>query len=252
MSQPVTACLIIIGNEILSGRTQDKNLAWIAQELNETGVKLTEVRVVPDIEATIIDTLNECRAKFTYVFTTGGIGPTHDDITTVCIAKAFGVPVIDHPEAVAILEKHYTKEQLNPARLKMATTPEGASLIYNPVSAAPGFYIGNVFVMAGVPRIMQAMFGSVKSLLKGGQKTLSRATAAYVTEGVIAAQLTDIQNKFPSTDIGSYPFIKNQRLGTTLIVRTTDEKLLDAASADIKTMLLSYTQEVFDEDMAAA
>ena len=252
MSQPVTACLIIIGNEILSGRTQDKNLAWIAKELNETGVKLVEVRVVPDIEPTIIATVNECRARFGYVFTTGGIGPTHDDITSECIAKAFGVALVAHPEAVAILERHYTREQLNPARLKMAHVPEGANLIYNPVSAAPGFHIGNVFVMAGVPSIMQAMFGNIKPLLQGGAKTLSRATAAYVTEGVIAEALTKVQQRFANVDIGSYPFIRNQKLGTTLIARSTDAASLDAAIGEIRAMLLSYTQEVFDEDMAAA
>lgn len=249
---PVSACLIIIGNEILSGRTQDKNLAWIAAQLNETGVKLTEVRVIPDIEDTIIATINECRAKFAYVFTTGGIGPTHDDITSACIARAFGVPLERNAEAESILERHYTREQLNEARLKMADIPKGAALIYNPVSAAPGFHIGNVYVMAGVPRIMQAMFDNIKSTLHGGAKTQARALAAYVTEGVIAADLTAIAKSIPDVDIGSYPFIRNQRLGTTLIARATEAALLDSTTAQLKAMLLSHTEEVFEEDLASA
>jgi molybdenum cofactor synthesis domain-containing protein len=249
---PVSACLIIIGNEILSGRTQDKNLAWLAQQLNETGVKLTEVRVIPDIEATIIATVNECRAKFSYVFTTGGIGPTHDDITSACIARAFGVTLERNAEAEAILERHYTREQLNDARLKMADIPAGASLIYNPVSAAPGFRIGNVFVMAGVPRIMQAMFANIQSTLEGGAKTESRTLAAYITEGTIAADLTAIANNWPQVDIGSYPFIRNQRLGTTLILRATDTAQLNEAAAQVKAMLLTHTQEILEEDLASA
>lgn len=249
---PVSACLIIIGNEILSGRTQDKNLAWLAQQLNETGVTLTEVRVIPDIEATIIATVNECRAKFSYVFTTGGIGPTHDDITSACIARAFGVALERNAEAEAILERHYTREQLNDARLKMADIPAGASLIYNPVSAAPGFRIENVFVMAGVPRIMQAMFASIQSTLEGGAKTESRTLAAYVTEGTIAADLTAIANGWPQVDIGSYPFIRNQRLGTTLILRAVDTAQLEEATAQVKAMLLTHTQEILEEDLASA
>lgn len=246
-----TACLIIIGNEVLSGRTQDKNLSWIAKELNDTGVKMTESRIIPDIEQTIIETVNTCRKTFTYVFTTGGIGPTHDDITSACIAKAFGVKLERHPQAVAILEKHYTKEMLNEARLKMAEIPVGASLIPNPVSAAPGFCMENVYVMAGVPSIMQAMFGFVKPLLKGGAKTLSRTLSAYITEGVIAEKLTQIQNKNPNVEIGSYPFIRNQRLGTSLVSRSTDEAALTTTVAQIRAMLQEFTTDITDEDLAA-
>lgn len=245
-----TACLIIIGNEVLSGRTQDKNLAFLARELNEIGIRLEEVRVIPDVEDIIAGTVIAARTAFTYVFTTGGIGPTHDDITTASVAKAFGVRVVRHPEAEAILTQHYGADQLNPARLKMAEVPEGARLIANPVSAAPGFIIGNVYVMAGVPRIMQAMFDNIKPLLKGGEKTHSRAFAAYVTEGVIAADLTAVQNNFTDVDIGSYPFIRNQRLGTTLIARSTDVTRLEECAARIKAMLLSHTPEVLDEDLA--
>jgi len=246
-----TACLIIIGNEILSGRTQDKNLSWIAKKLNDTGVKLSESRIIPDIEDVIIHTVNTCRAQFTYVFTTGGIGPTHDDITSGCIAKAFGVKLAPNPQAVAILERHYGKEQLNAPRLKMAEMPEGASLIPNPVSAAPGFCIENVYAMAGVPSIMQAMFDFIKPLLEGGAKTLSRTLSAYITEGVIAEKLTHIQNASPEVEIGSYPFIRNQRLGTSLVSRSTNEKALETTFRLIRTMLLEITPEVTEEDLAA-
>ncbi len=246
-----TACLIIIGNEVLSGRTQDKNLSWIAKQLNDTGVKLTESRIIPDIEQVIINTVNTCRKSFTYVFTTGGIGPTHDDITSACIAKAFGVPIERNRQAAAILEKHYTKEMLNEARLKMAEIPVGARLIPNPVSAAPGFCLENVYVMAGVPSIMQAMFGFVIPELKGGAKTLSRTLSAYITEGTIAEKLTQIQNQSPEVEIGSYPFIRNQRLGTSLVSRSTNEKALEATFNLIRNMLLEITPEVTEEDLAA-
>ncbi|MBY0407635.1 MAG: competence/damage-inducible protein A [Rickettsiales bacterium] len=247
-----TACLIIIGNEVLSGRTQDKNLAFIARELNEIGVRMTETRVIPDVEQVIIDTVNACRSRFDYVFTTGGIGPTHDDITSLSIAKAFGVKLEQNPQAAAILEKHYGRENLNAARLKMAEIPAGSNLIPNPVSAAPGFQIENVYVMAGVPSIMQAMFGHIRGQLKGGSKTLSRTLSAYITEGVIAEKLSQIQDRFPEVEIGSYPFIKNQRLGTSLVSRSVDEaKLLETVAA-IRAMLLEITTEISEEDLAAA
>jgi len=245
-----SACLIVIGNEILSGRTQDKNIAWLARELNEIGVRLMEVRVIPDVTQTIVDTVNEVRAKFTYVFTTGGIGPTHDDITTNAIAKAFGVKLVRNQEAEAILQRHYGGKTLNAPRLKMAEIPADASLILNPVSAAPGFCMENVYVMAGVPSIMQAMFASIKHTLKGGAKMLSRTISAYVTEGNIAEELTAIQNRNPDVEIGSYPFFQ-ERLGTSLVVRATDAAKLDAAYHQLKTMLLGHTQDVSEEDLAA-
>ena len=179
----VTACLLIIGNEILSGRTKDANLAFLGENLNEIGVRLMEARVVPDIEAVIVETLNEVRGKFDYVFTTGGIGPTHDDITSSCVAKAFGVPWSLHPEAHALLKAHYAEGELNEARLRMAHTPEGASLIENPISKAPGFQMGNVFVMAGIPRVMQAMFESLKSRLTGGAPVRSVTLAVSPAGG---------------------------------------------------------------------
>lgn len=242
------ACLIIIGNEILSGRTQDKNLAWLAAQLNEIGVKLAEVRVIPDVNQTIVDTVNTCRKQFDYIFTTGGIGPTHDDITSQAIADAFGMKLTRHPEAEKILEKHYGLDELNAARLKMADTPEGARLIYNPVSAAPGFVVENVYVMAGVPRIMNAMFEGIKGELRGGAKTLSKILSIYVTEGVLAAGLTDIQNQFPEVEIGSYPFIKNQKLGTSLVSRSTDAAALAQCHQALKRFLLALCPEVEESD----
>jgi len=245
------ACLIIIGNEVLSGRTQDKNLAWLAKELNEIGIRLAEARVIPDNTQVIIDTVGACRKKFAYVFTTGGIGPTHDDITSDAIARAFGVKLERNQEAETILQRHYGKEKLNAARLKMADIPAGASLIRNAVSAAPGFCIENVYVMAGVPAIMQAMFESFKHELKGGAKMLSRAVSAYVTEGAIAERLSAIQDQYPDVEIGSYPLIRQQRLGTCLVARSTDTARLNAAYREIKDLLLSLTQEVAEEDWAA-
>ncbi len=242
--QAPTACLIVIGNEILSGRTKDKNISWLANELNENGLRLTEVRVIPDVTETIIATVNACRAQFTYIFTTGGIGPTHDDITSEAIALAFGVPLECNKEARALLLRHYGEADLNEARLKMAHIPVGSALIPNPVSAAPGFHIGNVYVMAGVPSIMQAMFAEIRHELKGGAKMLSRTVSAYITEGILAADLTAIQNSNPDIEIGSYPFMRAQRLGTSLVARGTDAQALDAVQNELRAMLLTYTKEV--------
>ncbi len=246
-----TACLIIIGNEILSGRTQDKNLAWLAKNLNDIGIRLMEARVVPDIEDAIVAAIRECRPKFTYLFTTGGIGPTHDDITVAAIARAFGVKVERNQGAETILEKHYGRDKLTPPRLKMADMPQGAKLVVNAVSGAPGFYIENVFVFAGVPAIMQAMFDAVKPLLKGGAPMLSKYISAFTTESMLAEKLGEIQQRHPQAEIGSYPFMKSGRLGVCLAARATDAKKLDAASAEIKAMLLSLTKEVVEEDLAA-
>jgi molybdenum cofactor synthesis domain-containing protein len=241
------ACLLIIGNEILSGRTQDKNLAWLATELNEIGVALREVRVIPDHAPTIISTVNECRARFTYVFTTGGIGPTHDDITSQCIADAFGDTLFLHPDAQDVLTRHYGAENLNEARLKMGHVPRGARLIANPVSAAPGFIIGNVYVMAGVPRIMQAMFDGLKHELKGGAKMLSGSLSVYVTEGIIAAGLTELQDRFADVDIGSYPFIRAGRLGTSLVCRSTSSEALATCLGELRSFLTTLAGEVEDD-----
>src|SRR5207244_1561840 len=185
----VSACVLIIGNEILSGRTQDANLAFLAQGLNEAGVRLREARVIADDAETISATVNEVRRKYDYVFTTGGIGPTHDDITAPSVAQAFGVQLIVHPEARRILESHYPPGGLNEARLRMATVPDGAVLLPNPISRAPGFRIDNVFVLPGVPQIMQAIFNELKHRLKGGAKVYSRNVSCALAEGTIARGL---------------------------------------------------------------
>jgi len=231
----VTACVLIIGNEILSGRTQDANLAYLAQGLNSVGVTLREARVIPDIAEVIVATVNELRAKFDYFFTTGGIGPTHDDITSECVARAFGVPWTLNPEAHQIMLAQYRDRpgELNEARLRMAHTPEGASLIRNPVSRAPGFRMGNVFVMAGIPRVMQAMFDGVKHELKGGRPMLARSIACHLPEGIIAKGLAEIQGRYPDLDIGSYPFYRRGEFGTSLVLRGRDPDRLAGAAQEV-------------------
>lgn len=239
---PVTACVILIGNELLSGRTQDSNLQFIGQQLAAQGIRLKEARVIPDVPEVIVETVNSCRAMYDYVFTTGGIGPTHDDITTACVAKAFGKCVIRHPEAVAALSHHYREGELNEARLKMAEVPEGAALIPNPVSAAPGYVIENVYVLAGVPSIMQAMFKALS--LKGGAPIVSESLSAYITEGGIAAELEAIQNRFPEVDIGSYPFFRHGKVGTSLVGRSENPEKLQGAMDAIRAMLESHRAEI--------
>src|SRR3954447_15292445 len=204
--QTVTAALVIIGNEILSGRTQDANLAFLATELNEAGIQMREVRVVPDAEADIVEAVNALRGKHDHVFTTGGIGPTHDDITSASIAKAFGLPYGRHPEAERRLLAYYPPEKVNPARMKMAETPAGAELIDNPVSVAPGFTIGNVHVLPGVPSILQAMFTGLRPRLQGGAVVRARTITALCPEGDIAQPLAEIQARWPTVEMGSYPF----------------------------------------------
>lgn len=224
----VTACLIVIGNEILSGRTQDANLAYLAKWLNEeAGIQLTEARVILDIEETIVDVVNETRARFDYVFTTGGIGPTHDDITSPSVAKAFGLAWELHPEAHELLKEYYGPEGLTSARARMAFTPKGAALIDNPISKAPGFQVENVFVMAGIPVVMQAMLDSLKHKLTGGKPVRSRAVRVHLPESQIAGTLRDLQEQNPSADIGSYPFYHQGKGGTSIVVRSTDEDLID-------------------------
>ena len=229
----VTAAVLIIGNEILSGRTQDQNLSYLATGLNSVGVTLREARVIPDIAPVIIATVNELRANYDYLFTTGGIGPTHDDITSECVAQAFGVPWTLHPEAHKIFLSHYKPGELNEARLRMAHTPEGAALIVNAVSRAPGFRMGNVFVMAGIPRVMQAMFDAVKHDLKGGRPMLSRTVSCHLPEGVIAKGLGEIQGRYSDLDIGSYPFYRRGEFGTSLVLRGRDEARLAAGTEEV-------------------
>ena len=234
----VTSCLLIIGNEILSGRTRDANLAYLGHRLNQIGIRLSEARVIPDDADIIVSTLNDVRNRFDYVFTTGGIGPTHDDITAECVARAFEVPLIQHPEARAILEAHYPPGELNAARLRMANTPEGASLIENPVSRAPGFRIGNVFVMAGVPAVMQAMFESLSHSLTGGRPLISKSIVAALPEGVLAEGLARVQECYPGVEIGSYPFHRMGVFGARLVLRAVEEELLTAASEEVRLLVL--------------
>lgn len=240
-----TACVIIIGNEILSGRTQDVNLNYIATKLGAVGIPVREARVIPDIPETIIATVNDCRARFTYVFTTGGIGPTHDDITAECISAAFGLPHEVHPEALSILEDHYkaTPGAVNPARKRMATMPRGACLIANPVSRVPSFAIGNVYVLAGVPAIMQAMLDGIIPTLPGGPPVVSQSVRCFLREGDIAAPLEAIQKRYPALDIGSYPFVEEGRVGTVLVAKGTDAVAV-AEAADAITAMVTAQGDV--------
>jgi molybdenum cofactor synthesis domain-containing protein len=233
----VTACVLVIGNEILSGRTQDVNLNYLAKGLNKAGVRLREARVIPDVAEAIVAAVNEVRGKFDYIFTTGGIGPTHDDITAECVARAFGVPLVLDPDARRILEARYRPGELNEARLRMAHVPKGASLVTNPISGAPGFRIGNVFVLAGVPQIMQAMFDGVAGSLRGGRPMLARTVTSGLPEGVLAKGLAQIQERYGDIDIGSYPWYRAGAFGTSLVLRGTDEKRLGAAAAEVAALV---------------
>ena len=241
----VTAAVIIIGDEILSGRTKDKNLGYLTEELTKLGIRVQEARIVPDELDEIAAAVNACRGRYDYVFTTGGIGPTHDDITVDSIAAAFGVPAGHNAQAVEILRRHtsQTGMQLNEARMRMARTPEGAVLIENPVSKAPGWRVENVYVMAGIPVIAQAMFESLKHELVGGAPVKSVAIMAYLGEGTIATGLGRIQDEFPDVAIGSYPFHRNGRYGATLVCRATDENALEAAADAIRGMVLDLGGE---------
>jgi molybdenum cofactor synthesis domain-containing protein len=233
-----TACLLVIGNEVLSGRTRDANVQFLATRLGEIGIPLREVRIIPDVPETIVATVNETRAKYDHVFTTGGIGPTHDDITSECVAAAFGVPWEPHPEAWARMERHYPPGEFNPARQRMATMPRGATLIDNAISVAPGFTIGSVHVLAGVPRIMQAMFESLAPTLEGGPPVASRTVHADgVMEGRIAEGLAAIQRRWPALDIGSYPYYRMGGGGVALVAKGVDVAALDAAAHDITVLL---------------
>ncbi len=233
----VSACVLIIGNEILSGRTQDANLAFLAQGLNEIGIRLREARVIADDPEAIVSAVNETRRTFDYVFTTGGIGPTHDDITSACVAQAFGVPLILHPEAKRILESHYPPGGLNEARLRMAQVPEGAALLLNPISRAPGFRIENVFVLPGVPQIMQAIFNELRHHLQGGAKMLSRSVSCSLAEGTIAKDLAALQQRYGDLEIGSYPYFRRSDFGVTLVVRGTERARIAAAVAELKALI---------------
>ncbi len=244
MTANPTACILVIGNEVLSGRTQDANIKFLATRLGEIGIPVREVRVIPDVAETIITTVNEVRARFDHVFTTGGIGPTHDDITSECIAAAFGVAWEPHPEAWARMEASYKPGEFNEARQRMATMPRGASLINNAVSVAPGFSIGNVHVMAGVPRIMQSMFDTLGPTLAGGPPIVSRAVYALgLMEGRIAAPLKAIQDAHPALDVGSYPFYRASGNGVAIVSKGPDSADAEAATAEVTALIASMGLE---------
>ena len=247
MTETLTACVLIIGDEILSGRTQDTNLKYFAERLGALGIRLKEARVIPDVPDVIVNTVNLCRALYTYVFTTGGIGPTHDDITTVCIAQAFGRGVIRHPVAVEKLSAFYAKrgDTLNDARLKMTEVPDGpdVELVDNSVTAAPGYRIGNVFVMAGVPSIARAMFEATVPLLRQGDPVFSGSAEGHVREGDIAAELTAIQAKYPTVGIGSYPSMRNDRFHTSIVARSTDKALIAKVLEDVAALMRTWGVE---------
>ncbi len=237
----VTAAVLVIGDEILSGRTKDKNIGYIAEYLTTIGIDLKEVRVVPDEEPEIVAALNALRPRYTYVFTTGGIGPTHDDITAESVAKAFGVAIGHDPRAVAIMTARVaqTGGVMNEARMRMTRVPQGAELVLNKVSAAPGFWIGNVIVMAGVPHIMQAMLEYVTPKLKTGAKMFSESVRADCREGDIGTELGEIAKAHPDVVIGSYPFM-DEKIGgnTNVVVRSRDERKLAAAKGAVEAMLV--------------
>lgn len=233
----VSAAMLIIGDEILSGRTRDANLHWLAERLGEQGIAMREVRIVPDIEAEIVDALNALRDRYRYVFTTGGIGPTHDDITAQSVAAAFGVALERNEEAVRLIAERAGKENLNEARLRMANIPAGGTLIYNSLGGAPGFRIGNVFVMAGVPSIMQVMFEAISPTLEGGIPMLSRTIHCNLAEGTIAAGLGSIQETFADVGIGSYPYFRRDRAGVNIVLRSPDQARLEACTRAVEAMI---------------
>ena len=235
MSRIYTAALVVIGDEILSGRTQDKNIAQIAQWLNVQGIRLSEVRVVADDETAIVEAVNTLRARNDYLFTTGGIGPTHDDITVDCIAAALGVPVVMHPEAEAMLKGYYDKigKEATPARLRMARVPEGASLIDNPVSAAPGIQVENIYVMAGIPHITAGMLEGLTGTLEGGKPLVSVTVGAFSPESEVADLLRAVLKRHPDIALGSYPFFKEGRYGSNFVMRSDEEEKAMACAVDL-------------------
>ena len=229
----VNAAILIIGNEILSGRTQDTNTGTIALWLNSIGVKVEEVRVIPDIEKTIIDTVNKLRKSYNYIFTTGGIGPTHDDITAESISKAFDLKYEIHKEAFKILENYYKPGEFNEGRQKMVWMPKSANLILNPTSGAPGFSVENVFCLPGVPSILKSMIGGLKNEIVGGEPILSHTISLRTVESEIASSLTEIQNNNKEVEIGSYPFFQAGKLGVSIVMRSVDQSKIDFCSSKI-------------------
>ena len=242
----VNAAILIIGNEILSGRTQDTNTGTLANWLNSIGVKVNEVRIVPDIEKKIIDTLNILRSENDYVFTTGGIGPTHDDITAQSVAKAFGLKYEIHKEAFKILEAYYKPGEFNEGRQKMVWMPENAELILNPTSGAPGFSVKNVFCLPGVPSILKSMLGGLKNKIVGGQPILSHTISLRTVESEIASSLTKVQDKNKEVEIGSYPFFHAGKLGVSIVLRSEDQSKIDLCNSQILEFIKEKKIEIVD------
>jgi molybdenum cofactor synthesis domain-containing protein len=242
------AALVVIGDEILSGRTEDKNIAQVARWLNEQGIRLSEVRVVPDLEEAIVAAVNALRPVHDYVITTGGIGPTHDDITIDSIAAAFGVPVVVHPQARRVLEDYYRDRPLGltEARLRMARVPEGAELIPNPTSGAPGVKMGNVYILAGVPNIAAAMLEALNGKLEGGRTMVSVTIRAHAAESDVAALLKQVQDKHPGVSIGSYPFYRQGNFGADFVVRSDDAELANLCASELRRRLEEAGIEVLE------
>ena len=242
----VNAAILIIGNEILSGRTQDTNTSTLANWLNSIGVKVNEVRVIPDIEKKIINTLKELKKENDYVFTTGGIGPTHDDITAESVSKAFGLKYEIHKEAYKILEAYYKPGEFNEGRQKMVWMPENAELILNPTSGAPGFSVKNVFCLPGVPSILKSMLGGLKNRIVGGEPILSHTISLRTVESEIANSLTQVQNNNKDVEIGSYPFFHAGKLGVSIVLRSEDQKKIDSCNLQILQFIEEKKIEVVD------
>ena len=242
----VNAAILIIGNEILSGRTQDTNTSTLATWLNSIGVIVSEVRVIPDIEKTIVDTLNVLRKENNYVFTTGGIGPTHDDITAQSVSKAFGLKYEIHKEAFKILEAYYKPSEFNEGRQKMVMMPENAELILNPTSGAPGFSVENVYCLPGVPSILKSMLGGLKNKIVGGEPVLSHTISLRTVESEIAKNITKIQNENKDVEIGSYPFFHAGKLGVSIVLRSEDQSKIDICNSQILDFVNKRKIEVVD------
>ena len=244
----IIAAIIIIGNEVLSGRTKDLNTSTLSIWLNSIGIVVKEVRVIPDIEKKIISTVNELRNKFDYVFTTGGIGPTHDDITAESISKAFNLEYGIHREAFSILERYYERGEFNKGRQKMSMMPTTAKLILNPSSGAPGFYIENVFCLPGVPSILKAMIGGLSNVLVGGDPILSKTINLKTYESEIAKSLTNIQNNNKDVEIGSYPFFRQGKLGVSIVIRSVNQNKLDNCNSQILEFVKEKNIKVIEID----
>ena len=242
------AAILIIGNEILSGRTQDTNTSTLATWLNSLGVKVGEVRVIPDVEETIVSTVNLLRKNYNYVFTSGGIGPTHDDITSESVSKAFNLPYEKHQEGYKILEAYYKPGEFKDGRQKMIWMPRGAKLILNPTSGAPGFYVENVFVLPGVPSILKSMLGGIKNKIVGGNPIISHTISLRTFESHIADSLTEVQNKYQDVEIGSYPFFQAGKLGVSIVMRSDDQNLINKCSSDVMSFVNDKKIEVVERD----